>query len=166
MTNKQKWRIGGAALVLVLVVAAITVVVVRQGSKNDNSVTTAAPAADTWFGSQMVSACPGLEQWTKAGTSSYSALLKGTTDWNAAKATLAQDGTTATTVYKNLLPLATPAGKAELEYLGAYQRWMSAGLAQTQSVANYLELRQRLASPRQKAAYAQLTQKAATCSKT
>jgi hypothetical protein len=86
----------------------------NQGDKTPTSTTR--PVATGFFGANAAAACPGLKNWNSAAVAAYVALVKKG-DWNKIRAELTPQIPKAQAALRSLIPVATPAGKAALEYV-------------------------------------------------
>ena len=131
-----------------------------SGSKKGTPTTVSTAA---WFGSRASTACPALKSWSASAVASYQALYTKT-PWKTKQATLLKQIDAAGSAYKAMVPIATPAGKAQLQFLVGHQTQLSAAVQKATSEAAYLKAQQALNTARVKHDIAIVSQAANRCS--
>lgn len=127
----------------------------------------AAPAATTptgWFANPSA-ACPGLQRWRAAAVAAYVALVrKG--DWDATRKKLTPLVPFAQDALRSLIPLATPAGKPELQYLVTFHDRLVIAVEDAHSANAVFDSLDQLKTAEFIRDIAAVTQVASTCSNT
>ena len=138
---------------------------VRLRQSSDTAVTTLVTGeTGDWYGSRATAACPALKRWAASVAATVEVSARPTV-WAKKRAELAAPVDASGAAYQALLPLATPAGKAELGFLLAYQKQMSAALHTAASSEVYSKAQKALLSARLTRDLAIVAQGAQACSK-
>jgi hypothetical protein len=125
------------------------------------SSTTEASTA-SWFAGTKA-ACPALKRWQNATAATYRAMV-GKATWASARAALLTQMNASSAAVGELIPLATPTGRVELNFLAAYQIKATSAVRHATSAAGFSQAQSALTDARVKNDAAVMSRVEVACS--
>jgi hypothetical protein len=136
----MSWRVIVAIGLAFVVGAGAGALVEHQRVKDDKTAaapttTTTVPTAD-WFGSNRASACPALKRWQASAVAGYTAIARSK-QWTTTRTEVAKQVSAGSAAYRDMITLANPTGKPELQYLLSHQDQLSTAAKNSTSLQEY-----------------------------